>query len=226
MAYTQTLENVVARLIISDSQKSVDQYLVDTTYITPGYHAPQQYFNFIADLEYDIDINNRVEFIFNSANVKNFLLTSDTTGLLYSYQSPLKPLALTTRWIHEYNEVDKLFTQFTYTEVKNLPYTFENSLENYCLIVRNLNTVNSFDIFNEVAYRYEKSVHRSYIDYSAGIKYHANDSFSFALKGENLFDRAKENRYGRLNATTLQAEEPLSVSPIDRRVFVSMEYLF
>lgn len=82
------------------------------------------------------------------------------------------------------------------------------------------NTIGRFDIYNEIVYRssyvgvYEQKINTG-LDYTTGAIYHYNKQLDFKLKGENLFDRASQIGINGLK-----------IAPYDRRVILTLEYIF
>lgn len=108
----------------------------------------------------------------------------------------------------------------------NISYADVDDVKNTAAFIRLLNTVGKFDIFNEIIYDHSTANHNNYYDYSAGVKYHHNKSLIFSIKGENIFDKAYEESYFRIDPDTLIAEEPIMISPIEQRLFFTVEYMF
>ena len=96
----------------------------------------------------------------------------------------------------------------------------------YKATVRSINSYNNFDIFNEIIFDRNNVNRKSYYDYSAGVKYHKTQDITFSFKAENIFHKASETSYYRVNSQTFTQEEPLLISPIDRKITLIMEYLF
>lgn len=77
-----------------------------------------------------------------------------------------------------------------------------------------------FDIYNELVYRssytgvYNQKINTG-IDYTAGAIYHYSKQLDLKLKGENLFDKA-----------TQIGINGLKIAPYDRRVILTLEYIF
>jgi len=72
---------------------------------------------------------------------------------------------------------------------------------------------------------------KNFYDYSAGVKYHHSEDFTISIKGENLFDKSRVTKFNRVDVTTLanpmpSFDTPIEVSSIDRKVTLSLEYLF
>ncbi len=128
-------------------------------------------------------------------------------------------------YTHRFNTYNKVIANVNHTYVK------ERSSNKTAAFIRSLNRIAKFDIFNEVIYNHNNKNHEHYYDYSAGIEYHYDDTLSFSLKGENIFDAGYEDTYGRVNIQTLPSisitpDEPLMISPVEQRFYMSVEYVF
>jgi len=85
------------------------------------------------------------------------------------------------------------------------------------------NTIEKWDIFNGLTYWHgydDPFYHRKMRDaweYTLAVKYHVSDDVSFGVRGENLFDRSREENYRGV-------ADPIPVT--DRRVIANLEILF
>ena len=89
--------------------------------------------------------------------------------------------------------------------------------------IRFLNTIGKVDLFNEIIYREDSIEKHATFDYSTGIKYKHTDSLFFSVKGENLFDKAYNEKIRTLDYSQIVVGES---SPIDRRIYTTLEYMF
>jgi len=101
-----------------------------------------------------------------------------------------------------------------------------DKITSYTSTIRNLNTYGKFDIFNEIIYSRDNIDKKNFYDYSAGVIYHSTDDLSVAIKGTNIFNKAKTIDYKRFNISTLDFETPLKISPIDKSIIITLEYTF
>lgn len=121
-----------------------------------------------------------------------------------------------------YSQKDKLEFQLNYSN-SDTAYT-EDKAKTLSSLLRSLNSIGKFDIFNEfwiIDPAFTSSIR---IDYSAGVKYRITKDFSLELKGENIFDRS-QNRVYVLDPKTNQVSS-LRVDVIDPKVWFGLEYLF
>ena len=219
-----TQSNWIFKTVGSHVEMSIDPYLVNNSgsYIVTGEIDVQSMDSIIENIIYEPD-NNKYELMLTSLKTKRFLVPN-SQGQLYNYDKNLYTRAIITKWTHNYNEYDKFFVTLEYAKKYNLPQIGDQTIKK--VILRNLNTYNKFDIFNEMIFYEDDTDRKEFYDYSAGIKYHYSRDLSISFKGINLLDKAKTTTYARINPATMTAEQPLKISPIDRSLLFSLEYLF
>ena len=95
------------------------------------------------------------------------------------------------------------------------------------LTVKLFNKFESLSLFNEVSYIFDDEKTR-YTDYNVAVRYAPTRSLSISLKGENLLDDAVPQTFYRMDPTVNppQMLPPVSVSPFEKRVYLSLDYLF
>ena len=115
---------------------------------------------------------------------------------------------------------DKLELQANYTLIES-PYGNSDG-KYYNGVIRMLNNVGKFSIFNELIINagYDR-VERGY-DYTAGVRYEATKDLHFNLKGENILNNSLEQSF----YIRLLPQETVEVPIVDQKFTFSMEYLF
>lgn len=229
LGHTYTTENWVFKTIGSHVEMSLDPYLVDNnTYMTAGIKDIQSLDSILEHITYERD-QNRYELILTHLKSKNYIVPVLPSMKLDNYDKDVITKGVLGRYTHNYNKFDKLFVTLGYIKKENLPLIDE--IDVYTAVIRNINTYKKFDIFNEVVFYRDSDYKKAFYDYSTGVKYHYSKDLTISFKGENLLNKAKETVYNRVDVTTLSnpipsLEDPLSISPIDRRVTINLEYLF
>ncbi len=225
LGHILTTQNTIFKTIFSHSEVPLESYLVNSaTYLSnpSKSYNPERYDSLLENIIYQKDAN-KYELVLDYTKVKDAFYPLDN-GKIINYTKDLKISGINARWTHTYNDYDKFFLSIEYRKVKNLPvigtYKFDT------IIVRNINTYKKFDIFNEIKYDRDNINKKDFYDYSAGVKYHYNRDTTINLKGTNLLDKAKTTTYYRRNPLTFQQEQPLEISPIDRKVMLSIEWVF
>ncbi|MBI3873630.1 MAG: Plug domain-containing protein [Arcobacter sp.] len=225
LGHTYTTTNFVFKSIFSHIESTLDPYLVNSygMQITDGKKDITQQNMFLEDIIYQKD-NNKYDFILSLVKTKNQLLPDDANRLLDNYEKTIEMKSGLFMWTHEYSKFDKLYITAGYNQIDNMPQA--SITKQYQSTIRNLNTYKEFDFFNEILYFKDSIRKENFYDYSAGVIYHKTDDFSVSLKATNILNKAQTTIYSRTNPTTLLAEEPLKISPIDRRIMLTIEYLF
>ncbi len=225
--YTYTDKNLVSKTTFAHIEVSLDPYLVNSlTFLAyPDEKVPKAEYNvFIQNVKYKKD-SNLYEFI-NICNIVRHALVPNENGQLEAYSRNLLQEEVLLRYIREYNTFDKLELDVGMNYVDKLPNGI-NLVKGYFATIRNFNTYKKFDIFNEILFNRDTLMNENFYDYSAGVIWHKSDDLSISVKGTNIFNRAREERYATLSLTTLKSEDkPLSVSPIDKSFMITVEYTF
>lgn len=221
---TYLTPNWTFKTIASHTEFYLEPYLVDSTFIPTKDLDTTEADIIYEDIIYKVD-NNKYELIAGYMKIKNYL-TPNGRGQLDTYQKDLDIVAILARWTYSYSKYDKLFSEFSYQQRDNLPFIQKYKI--YKVVIRGLNTFGKFDIFNEVIYDRNNFMKKNFYDWSAGVKYNHTKDLIISVKGENILNKAQESEFMRMDPSTspFQPEEPLSVSPIDRKFTLSLEYLF
>ena len=161
----------------------------------------------------------------NSTLVKGSTLKvinkNDDTSILFTYLT----------YKYKFNTHHHFSSLFSYSNYDNLDKgATAEGFERYKGVLRLTNNYDKFSIFNELTYNYNSLIKKHYFDYSAGVKYHYSDNLIFSLKGENILDKARKDlfRRGERNFETRDwiNHKPLLISPIDQKIYFTVEYLF
>ncbi|QOY50881.1 TonB-dependent receptor plug domain-containing protein [Candidatus Sulfurimonas baltica] len=176
-----------------------------------------------------IDGKNEIEFVATYGVTKNLFqqlpfaknnLAVNPSGAFTNSKNDVKNISTFLEYTYNFDIDNKLVSNVSYADIRN----FNN--KSIAAFVRSLNRVGKFDIFNELVYNRNNINNKSYYDYSAGVKYRYTNDVILSLKGENIFNRGYEDSYYRVDPNTFLAEEPINISPVEQRFFISMEYMF
>jgi len=223
--FTYTTEHLISKSIYSHLETTLDPYMVGSNFLAdPTQIVPiNKQDLFMQDFKYKQE-TNLYELIGSHIIAINQLMPDpNANGKLRAYDTKLKISSLLLRYTKEYRTYDKLEFDIGKNYVENLPQPIGN-LQQYSAILRSMNTVGKFDIFNELLYYRDDESQKDFIDYSAGIKYNKTEDLSFSLKGTNLLDKAKTTEY-RFITPTMQ-QQSLSIAPIDKTIIISVEWTF
>ena len=220
----------ISKTFLHHSSFLVEPYLYTLTgpYTAQNGVEPEQLSNISQEIAYENE-KHKLRTILSYNYKEGALLVKK--GRLQNKSSSESTLLSQTEYQYQFDIHNTFSSSFTYIHYRN-PYKHEvvNGLDEYKTTLRLLNHHNKFDIFNELIHNKNSFLDRHYFDYSAGIKYHHNDKLILSLKGENILNRAREDYYERIrfNQSTENWDrfEPLYIAPIDRRIYLTMEYLF
>ena len=224
--YTYANKQWVSKTIVSQLEFSLDPYLVNNSlyllHPTQKLDKEQQSI-YMQNVKYQQD-NYLHEAIFSYVKEKNKLMSDTTTRRLDTYRHTIKSTSLAYRYKMDYRSDDNIEFTIGKNKIKNIPIV--NSMNQYSATLRNFNRYKKFDFFNEILYYRNDIKKKDYFDYTLSIIYHKTDDLSISLKGTNLLNKARESQYYALSPDTFQQDAPLSISPIDQSIMLSLEYTF
>jgi len=226
LSHTYTTDKWTFKTLYSHSEVALAPYLIKSNVFLSNplsHHELEKIDTILENIIYKSGANS-YELIVDYTRGKNYYLPLDK-GKIVSYKKNLIMSGIDARWTRLYNDNDKFFIRGSYREVRNAPYAFQTFRE-YRGVIRNINSYKKYDFFNELVYDRNDISKKNFYNYSLGVRYHYNKDIVIALKGLNVFDDARESTYYRINPNTLQQEEPLKVSPIDRKVMLSIDWVF
>ena len=227
IGYTYRSAKWTSKTLYAHTLSTLEPYLVDskTFLANPSvYYKPQEIDTFVENLILRNNVDT-YELIIDYSEAKNYYLPNKY-GKVINYDKIMKMSGIDLRWTRMYRQFDKLFVEGSYRKIKNTPVHSVSTLKEYRAIVRNINTYKKIDIFNELIASRNSFSKENYYNYSLGIQYHYTDDILIGLKGINIFDDARNNTYYRINPNTLQPENPLHISPIDREILLSASWTF
>ena len=95
----------------------------------------------------------------------------------------------------------------------------------YRLLERYFVSYNKFDLFEYLKMERSTLIKKYYTNLGGAITYHKNDNLSFAIKIDNLLNKAKQLNYYALDENTLQ-HKTIKDFNIERKIEILMEYTF
>ena len=118
----------------------------------------------------------------------------------------------------------KLNTQFSYVHYFDLGnFGNVNAYSSYVMLS---NQYDDISFYNGVVWNQDSIRSTNYFEWTSSISWDVTEDWTFTLKGENLFDKAQPYSIFRINPQTGSMIQPLSVSPIEQRISIEVEYLF
>jgi iron complex outermembrane receptor protein len=90
------------------------------------------------------------------------------------------------------------------------------------------NTYGDFDFYNGLVWHRNSLDWENYFDWTSSITWNISEELTVTLKGDNILNKAKETGIYRMNMDNgiPTVMSPLSVSPIDQRITIELEYMF
>ena len=93
------------------------------------------------------------------------------------------------------------------------------------MLERYFTSYNKFDFFEYLKIERSTLIKKYYTNLGGAITYHKNKNLSFAIKGDNLLNKAKQLNYYVLDENTLQSKTIKDFN-IERKIEILMEYTF
>lgn len=219
LSYIHTNEDFISKTFLSMQEFVPEPYMTAEAYIGNPNLKKEKYGLITEELKYE-NSTNELSFLVGYGKNKR-LLFADSTGVIYNSDIDVNIYLAALEYKYNFRLKDTLTLKFDYTRY-NMPLNGGKYADHYNYLIRVLDSVEKFDIFNElVINKGYKYVGVGY-DYSAGVKYNATKDFHISLKGENIFDQGLTRKYF-YSLTPLQQYE---VPVIEQKFMLSMEYLF
>jgi iron complex outermembrane receptor protein len=153
---------------------------------------------------------------------------SDEDGLTVNSPSAIsentKYFTTLFRYDYEFDLNNKLYSQLYYAHYNDIFGL--DKLEDISGYLSLANSYNNFDFYNEIVWHRNSIDWKNYYDLTSSITWNINEETTVTLKGQNLLNRAKETNLFRVNPASMTPLPPLSITPIDQRVTIELEYLF
>lgn len=225
LSHTYTTEAWTLKSFYSHTLTSLELYMIESvTFLSNpfAYHNPQTIDTWVENMIYTKG-SDTFELIADYTRMTNAYLPQ-RDGKIGEYEKILKMMGIDLRWTKHYRVYDKLFVGLSYREAENIPVI--NTLKVYQAIFRSVNSVGKWDIFNELVYSRDNIFKTHFFNYSLGLQYHYSDDISLSLKGNNLFDKARQYPYYRLDPQTFQYEKPLRIPPMDSEIHFGISWVF
>ncbi|AKF24545.1 hypothetical protein YH65_03420 [Sulfurovum lithotrophicum] len=127
---------------------------------------------------------------------------------------------------YAFDRDNKLNLQLYYARYNNI-FNLDN-LDDISGYFSFFNSYGNFDFYNGLVWHRNSLDWKNYLDWTSTVSWNLTEQLSITLKGDNILNRAKKTKLYRLDVTTQPPTimEPLSVTPIDRRFTIELEYLF
>ena len=212
------------KTFFSHTELAIDPYLINSIYVVPGKMLKKQKIDsLMLNVKYKKE-HNQLETIFGYLVLKDFI-APNLVGLLDNSKNDIKADYAHLRWLYRYKPLNKLSLSFIYEHLYDISLPIDE-LKKYRTVLRNINQFGKYESFEELIYDRNSIMKKDYFDLSMGIKYNINNDFSIGIKGENLLNKAEKILYRRINTTTLMPMSPVLLSPVDRKILLTLEWYF
>jgi len=221
LSYIYSSQHFIAKTFLSHQEFIPEPFMTAGAHIGNPDLNPEKYLALSQEFSYK-EKNTLSKLTFGYGNTKGFLVANfKKRGKVENSQDDLKLIFGAIEFSYFFRKKDKLELQADY-EYLDVPGD-RKSLNHFNYLVRMVNTVDKFDIFNELVINSGYENLDTGYDYSAGVKYRATADLHFALKGENIFDTGMTRKY---YYHLLSQPKQLEVPVIEQKFMLSMEYLF
>ena len=224
-----TDENWVYKTFLHQSEFLIEPYLytVAITSVQPSIN-PEKTTNITQEIQYQNDAH-KLRTVMGYSYLEDMRDTRSST--IYNDKDSRSILFAYMEYSYQFDTYNSFASNVSYRHNRN--FEEDGSFDEYKAMIRFLNRFEGyekFDFFNELIYNRNSFTSKNFFDYSAGVKYRHSDTLTFSLKGENIFDNARELYYERVTYDPVNDKwlklEPLYASPIDQRIYFTLEYLF
>jgi iron complex outermembrane receptor protein len=191
---------------------------------------------FFSDIPADINpqttwgITQEVGYSWDTQHVRMILslMRDEDSQLQRTLGSDTVTKYITSILDYEYNfdKDNKAYVQFYYAHYKDIFGMDElDDIGGYFSL---FNSYGGFDFYNGVVWHRNSVDWKNYFDWTSSVTWNISDSFTLTLKGDNILNKAQESELYRFDISNgvPTPTEPLSISPIDRRFTIELEYLF
>jgi iron complex outermembrane receptor protein len=227
----------VAKTFLHYSKFLVEPYLYNTpgTIIVENSIIPEKVSNITQEVQYQYKAHKFRTIL--SYNYVKDMPASRARGYILNEDESKSQIFTQLDYDYNINIYSTFVSSISYSHSRNLVHSrpiygklFSDGFDEYKAVARMLNHYGKLDLFNELIYNYNSVIQKNYLDYSAGIKYYYSDKLTLSLKGENILNRARKDIFKRgkrdLETKEWNIFEPLLISPIDQKVYMTVEYLF
>ena len=230
--YTHTTEKLTSKTIFSHIETSLEPYLINNGYYMADPDKKYDKTNqdiYMENIIYEKNKQDIYEAIFSYVVARNQLMPDfKNGGRLNTYDKDFIIKNFIGKYKRHYNNYDSLELIIGATKMDNVPNV--DSFEEYNFVLKSIITIDRYDIFNELASCQDTIDKKLFYNYNLGIKYHYSEDITISIKGENLFDKAKESKFARYKQLTTQPyiekEDPLEASSVDQKIMLRVSYTF
>jgi len=221
--YIYSNKDWVAKTFISKQEFVSEPYMtISNNYGNPNL-GTETYSSIIQEFNYTNSYSIS-KFMFGYGLTEDVSILNPMTFKMQNAQEDLDAYFVSFEYTFLFSKKDKLELQANYSYIQT-PLNIED-MRHYTYVLRMLNSINKFDIYNELVINTGyKNVPNAY-NYSLGLKYHASKDLRFNIKADNIFDKALNQNYiYNINTQTQQIKNTTQPT-LERKIIIGIEYLF
>ena len=216
--YIYTNKEWVAKTFISSQEFATEPYML----MANKELEEVAYKSILQEISYETE-QTLSKIILGFGNSENMIIP--TASGIQNSKIKVNLRTAAAEFTYHFRKKDKLELQTNYWFIESPVNTSDDPTEHISYILRMLNSVSDFDIFNELSIHTGHTDVDTGYDYSAGVKYQVNKDFHINIKGENIFDSGLDADYYN-QLPNMPTEDKVVIPAIERRFTLGMEYLF
>ena len=218
LSYIYSVDKLLIKTFASRQEFVPEPYMTAQAYVGNPILSPEIYLSLTQEIDYEMS-QLVWKFIYGYTKTEDFLIP-DSSGVMQNANDNLKIYYAKAGVDYLFRKKDKIQLQVDYQ--RYMPFESRGILNHYNYLLRMVNSIERFDIFNELVINSGYENLKTGYDYSAGIAYKMTADLHFKLKGENILNAGLTRKY--LYNVTSQRE--VEVPVIEQKFMLSMEYLF
>ncbi|WP_193109928.1 TonB-dependent receptor plug domain-containing protein [Sulfurimonas paralvinellae] len=219
LSYIYTNKQWVSKTFLSNQEFVPEPFMTAESHVGNPNLDPEEYLSLTQEISRTGE-QTMSKIVFGYNRTKKFLIP-DNLGVMQNSKDDFTAYYAALEFHYFFRKKDELQLAFDYAQL-NLPNE-ATSVEHYNYLIRMVNSVSKFDIFNELVINHGFENLDTGYDYSAGVKYGVTPDLHINLKGENILNAGLTRKYYyNLMPTTKLLEVPV----IEQKFMLSVEYLF
>lgn len=191
-------------------EAAIEPYLVNSIYLENDNIKKEKIKSFLEKITYKND-HNIFDITYTNENIKNAIITSDI-GAIKNSSSVIKRDSLLLRWTHHHSNVNKHF----------ISYLIEDDSSK--VVFKNFNRYGKIDLYEELVVDIVDN--NRYYDLGLSVSYQYSNNININLKCENILNKSYKQKFIRNSVLAVQPLDPYMLSIIDKKIMLSLEYIF
>ena len=207
-------------------ETAIEPFLINSIYLDHDGIKKQKIKSFIEKIKYTNE-KNIYDFTFTHEQIEDYFRANDL-GFILNASDDVTRNTLLLRWTYNYANVNKFFFSYYLDRINSKDNSLDLTYQK--VVFQNANRYDHFNLFEELIV--SKTQDDVYYDLSVGMNYQYNNHLNIQLNVENLLNRAEEQRFIRNDVNNGAGDisnlslDPILLSPIDRKIMLTLEYTF